>query len=101
MLVTLKTTTTFVFTNTLLAVARTSLVVQNVSVAISAAIVCLTIYHIYDIQDLWQGWLLTFCEMLIVVSSVIADVASVGRQISIERDWIVVICQDRQTLTGK
>lgn len=80
--------------------ARTALVLQNISVAISAIAVCLTIVYSDDIAGMWDGWLQTLCEIVIIVFAVVADVASVGRQISIERDWIFVICSDKQALTG-
>ena len=85
----------------MVAVVRTAIVVQNIAVAISAIIVCLTLYYQSDVMTTWDGWLLTLCEALIIAFSVIANVASVARTIAVERDWIVVICDDTDALTSK
>ena len=52
-------------------------------------------------QLMWNGWLEVVCEIAIVVTATVGDLASVARQISIERDWIVVMCQgDTNALTS-
>ena len=75
--------------------------VQNLCVSICAVVVCLTLYLQDEISQIWEGWLTTICHILIILFAVVADLASVGRTISIERDWIVVICKDSTVLTGR
>ena len=40
----------------------------------------------------------TLCEVAIVVLAIIAEMASVGYKIAIERDWIVVIAAQNKGL---
>lgn len=84
-----------------LPVVRTAIVVQNLAVALSAAIVCITLGFEGQIRGTWDGWLMVVCEVLIILFSVIANVCSVARTIAVERDWIVVICPDTDSLTSK
>ena len=42
----------------------------------------------------------TLCHMGIVFFAVLGDIGDVGRKISLERDWIVVMCGDKYELTG-
>ena len=81
-------------------VVRTAIFVQNLGVALSAVIVCLTLKFQDDIMTAWNGWLLVISEGLIIMFSVVANVASVARTIAVERDWIVVICPDTDALTS-
>ena len=54
-----------------------------------------------DFQLVWNGWLEIICQSAIVITATIADLASTARRISIERDWIVVMCGgDKHELTS-
>ena len=35
-----------------------------------------------------------------MIFAVLGDIGDVGRKISLERDWIVVMCDDKYELTG-
>ncbi|ELU18806.1 hypothetical protein CAPTEDRAFT_5305 [Capitella teleta] len=81
-------------------VVRTAIVVQNLSVALSALAVCLTLTFQSDVEVIWGGWMMTLCQGVIILFGVIGDVTSIGRTIAVERDWIVVICNDKHSLTS-
>lgn len=76
------------------------LFVIDVSIALSATAVCLTVTYNSYIVTVWNGWALTLCHCVIVIFAVVGNTASVGRMIAIERDWIVVMVKDKYELTG-
>ena len=87
--------------NTVVTGARVALVVQNVSVALSAVAVCVLVLYPDAVDEVWDGWLRNVLEGGVILFAVLADLGSVARTISVERDWIVVICRDEQKLTGQ
>lgn len=85
--------------NARLKVARTSLVVQNVSVILCGIILMMVFLHKNDLLTLYHGWVLTSCYILIITIANIANLASTATTISIQRDWIVVVAgEDRSKL---
>ena len=68
---------------------------------ISAAAVIVHMWFDKEMETMWDGWLSILLQVIIIGAAVIGDVASIGRTISIERDWIVVICEDNESLTSK
>ena len=81
--------------------ARTAIIINNIFLAISAGGVCIHVWFDKDLITIWDGWLSIILQIVIIGTAVIADVASIGRTISIERDWIVVICGDVESLTSQ
>lgn len=75
--------------------ARISLVIQNLSIAICAVIIYFVIYFKEEIENEWPDkWLLNICFGAIILIAVIAQLASTGNTIAVEKDWIVEICGD-------
>ncbi|XP_072274915.1 ferroportin [Pyxicephalus adspersus] len=80
--------------NPRLRVARTSLVVQNVSVIICGIILMVVFLYKNDLLNMYHGWLLTLCYILVITIANIANLASTAMGITIQRDWIVVVAGD-------
>ena len=73
--------------------ARSSLVVQNLSIATCSVVVYLVIQYRVDIESQWPDKaLVTLCYGIIILISTIAQLASSGNTIAVEKDWIVEIC---------
>ncbi|XP_064638843.1 solute carrier family 40 protein member 1-like isoform X2 [Lineus longissimus] len=80
--------------------ARTTLVIQNLSIIICAVILCMMLVYPDAMTTVWDGWLNTLCQALVIFFSDVAFLASTGNTIAIERDWVVEICgRDTKTLT--
>ncbi|XP_037705842.1 solute carrier family 40 member 1 [Choloepus didactylus] len=85
--------------NARLKVARTSLVVQNVSVILCGIILMMVFLHKNELLTMYHGWVLTSCYILIITIANIANLASTATTITIQRDWIVVVAgEDRSKL---
>ncbi|OCT61384.1 solute carrier family 40 member 1 [Xenopus laevis] len=86
--------------NKRLKAARTSLLVQNVSV-IFCGIILMMVFR-YKVQLATQhNWALTVCYILVIIIASIANIGSTATGIIIERDWIVVVAGgDKCTLAG-
>ncbi|KAL4222197.1 hypothetical protein ACF0H5_018234 [Mactra antiquata] len=82
--------------------ARISLIVQNLSIALCAIIIYIVIIYKYEIETaLVDQWLLNICFGIIILVAVIAQLASTGNTIAVEKDWIVEICGDDRDLLAK
>lgn len=85
--------------NPRLKVAQTSLIVQNASVMLCGIILMLVFFFKDQLISMYNGWLLTFCYILVITIANIANLASTATTITIERDWIIVVAgEDRSKL---
>ncbi|XP_004601277.2 solute carrier family 40 member 1 isoform X2 [Sorex araneus] len=85
--------------NARLKVAQTSLVVQNVSVILCGVILMMVFLHKNELLNMYHGWVLTSCYIMIITIANIANLASTATAITIQRDWIVVVAgEDRSKL---
>ncbi|XP_060553697.1 solute carrier family 40 member 1-like isoform X2 [Ruditapes philippinarum] len=76
-----------------LSAARSSLIVQNLSIAMCSVVVYFVIIYRTDIEEQWPDKsLLTLCFGVIILISTIAQLASSANTIAVEKDWIVEIC---------
>uniref|UniRef100_A0A2D4GFZ1 Solute carrier family 40 member n=1 Tax=Micrurus corallinus TaxID=54390 RepID=A0A2D4GFZ1_MICCO len=88
--------------NSRLKVAQTSLIVQNVSVILCGILLMTVFLFKTQLLNLYQGWLLTLCYILVISIANIANLASTATAITIQRDWVVVVAGDnRSKLAGK
>ena len=79
--------------------ARVSLVIQNLSIALCAAVIYVVIIYREDIRSAWPDKSLeTLCYAIIILIAVIAQLASTGNTIAVEKDWIVEICGNNTDL---
>ncbi|XP_053327955.1 solute carrier family 40 member 1-like [Spea bombifrons] len=80
--------------------AKTSLIVQNMSV-ILCGIILMVIFE-YKLQfTMHNSWILTVCYILVIIIASIANLGSTATGITIEKDWIVVVAaNDRCALAG-
>jgi hypothetical protein len=76
-----------------LAVVRVALFAQNFSVMMSAASVGVALHLEAIDSPLWHGPLRHALEASIIGFAILAQLASIGYKISIEKDWIVVVAQ--------
>ncbi|XP_056290897.1 solute carrier family 40 member 1 [Pseudoliparis swirei] len=77
--------------NPRLKVAQTSLLVQN-SCVILCGILLMVIFQFKEqLVELYNGWILTTCYILVITIANIANLASTATAISIQRDWVVVV----------
>lgn len=85
--------------NPRLKVAQTSLVVQN-SCVILCGILLMVVFQFREQLDvLYNGWILTFCYIMVITIANIANLASTAMSITIQRDWVVVVAgQDSSKL---
>ena len=83
------------------AVARSSLLVQNLLV-VSCAVVFGLAFH-YDISRCdGSVWLFSLVSGLVIFLGSAANLATVANTIAIERDWVVVIAdKNKDTLASK
>ncbi|KAM9486464.1 solute carrier family 40 member 1 [Clarias gariepinus] len=85
--------------NARLKVAQTSLLVQNSSVIVCGILLMLVFHFKDDLTHLYNGWLLTFCYIMVISIANIANLASTAMSITIQRDWVVVVAgEDRSAL---
>ncbi|XP_068248256.1 solute carrier family 40 member 1-like [Palaemon carinicauda] len=83
-----------------LKMAQVSLCVQNLMVCVCAAIlVVMTTRRDYFMA--WDGWALIVAEGFVILTACIAQIGTLGSKLTIEKDWILVICgQDQALLAG-
>ncbi|OWF35570.1 solute carrier family 40 member 1-like isoform X2 [Mizuhopecten yessoensis] len=85
-----------------LSAAKWTLVIQNMSVCLCSVLVYFVFQYHAEIKEVWpeQG-LADLSYAVIIVISIIGNLASEGRKIAVERDWVVVICgQDKDLLAS-
>ncbi|XP_053733179.1 solute carrier family 40 member 1 isoform X1 [Synchiropus splendidus] len=85
--------------NPRLKVAQTSLVIQN-SCVILCGILLMVVFQFKDqLAEIYNGWILTTCYILVITIANIANLASTAMSITIQRDWVVVVAgQDSSKL---
>ena len=69
------------------AVARVSLIIQNVAVIVCAGVFIVLLV----LKSLIHGHLRVFLEAAVIIIGSIADLSSIGTKIAVEKDWVVVI----------
>ncbi|MEQ2311295.1 hypothetical protein AMECASPLE_018351 [Ameca splendens] len=85
--------------NPRLKVAQTSLLVQNSCVILCGVLLMLVFHFKGQLVELYNGWILTTCYILVITIANIANLASTATSITIQRDWVVVVAgQDSSRL---
>ncbi|XP_033965267.1 solute carrier family 40 member 1 [Pseudochaenichthys georgianus] len=85
--------------NPRLKVAQTSLLVQNSCVIVCGILLMVVFQFKEQLVELYNGWILTTCYILVISVANIANLASTATAITIQRDWVVVVAgQDSSTL---
>ncbi|XP_056145302.1 solute carrier family 40 member 1 [Lampris incognitus] len=85
--------------NPRLKVAQTSLVVQNCCVILCGILLMVVFQFKEQLTELYNGWILTACYILVITIANIANLASTATSITIQRDWVVVVAgQDSSKL---
>ncbi|XP_048834342.1 solute carrier family 40 member 1 [Brienomyrus brachyistius] len=85
--------------NPRLKVAQTSLIVQNSSVILCGILLMVVFQFKEDLRQMYHGWLLTVCYIMVITIANIANLASTAMSITIQRDWVVVVAgEDRSRL---
>ncbi|KAI4806041.1 hypothetical protein KUCAC02_010632 [Chaenocephalus aceratus] len=85
--------------NPRLKVAQTSLLVQNSCVIVCGILLMVVFQFKEQLLELYNGWILTTCYILVISVANIANLASTATAITIQRDWVVVVAgQDSSTL---
>ncbi|KAM9365717.1 solute carrier family 40 member 1 [Pholidichthys leucotaenia] len=85
--------------NPRLKVAQTSLLVQNSCVTVCGILLMLVFQFREQLAQLYNGWILTTCYILVITIANIANLASTAMSITIQRDWVVVVAgQDSSKL---
>lgn len=85
--------------NPRLKVAQTSLLVQNSCVILCGFLLMLVFQFKEQLVELYNGWILTTCYVLVITIANIANLASTATSITIQRDWVVVVAgQDSSKL---
>ncbi|XP_017296297.1 solute carrier family 40 member 1 [Kryptolebias marmoratus] len=85
--------------NPRLKVAQTSLLVQNSCVIVCGVLLMLVFHFKEQLSELYNGWILTTCYILVITIANIANLASTATSITIQRDWVVVVAgQDSSRL---
>lgn len=85
--------------NPRLKVAQTSLLVQNSCVIVCGILLMLVFQFKEQLVELYNGWILTTCYILVITIANIANLASTAMSITIQRDWVVVVAgQDSSRL---
>lgn len=72
-----------------LSAAKTFLAIQNLLAAVCCAI--LALYFGMLEKDTWPEWVTEALPTVTIVFAVIANLASLGSKISVEKDWVSVI----------
>ncbi|XP_051938595.1 solute carrier family 40 member 1 [Hippocampus zosterae] len=85
--------------NPRLKVAQTSLIVQN-SCVMTCGIILMVVFQFKEqLMEVYNGWLLTVCYILVISIANVANLASTAMSITIQRDWVVVVAgQDSSKL---
>ena len=83
--------------------ARTTLVIQNMSVLVCAVCIFFVITYKSEIDVYWPDeGLLILCYAGIIMIAVVSTLASMGTKIAVQKDWIVEICgRDKDALACK
>ncbi|KAM3861754.1 solute carrier family 40 member 1 [Diretmus argenteus] len=85
--------------NPRLKVAQTSLIVQNCCVILCGILLMIVFQFKEQLAELYNGWILTTCYILVITIANIANLASTATAITIQRDWVVVVAgQDSSKL---
>ncbi|XP_019955229.1 solute carrier family 40 member 1 [Paralichthys olivaceus] len=85
--------------NPRLKVAQTSLLVQNSCVILCGILLMVVFQFKEQLMNLYSGWILTICYILVITIANIANLASTATSITIQRDWVVVVAgQDSSNL---
>ncbi|XP_027878864.1 solute carrier family 40 member 1 [Xiphophorus couchianus] len=85
--------------NPRLKVAQTSLLVQNSCVIMCGVLLMLVFHFKAQLVELYNGWILTVCYILVISIANVANLASTATSITIQRDWVVVVAgQDSSSL---
>ncbi|KAL6101323.1 slc40a1 [Pungitius sinensis] len=85
--------------NPRLKVAQTSLLVQNSCVIVCGILLMVVFNFKEQIAELYNGWVLTTCYILVISIANMANLASTATSITIQRDWVVVVAgQDSSKL---
>ncbi|KAK7938809.1 hypothetical protein WMY93_002135 [Mugilogobius chulae] len=85
--------------NPRLKVAQTSLVVQNSCVILCGVLLMVVFQFKEELAEMYNGWILTTCYILVITIANIANLASTAMSITIQRDWVVVVAgQDSSKL---
>nr|XP_020488834.1 solute carrier family 40 member 1 [Labrus bergylta] len=85
--------------NPRLKVAQTSLLVQNSCVIVCGILLMVVFQFKEQLVELYNGWILTTCYILVITVANIANLASTATSITIQRDWVVVVAgQDSSKL---
>ncbi|KAG8000822.1 Solute carrier family 40 member 1 [Nibea albiflora] len=85
--------------NPRLKVAQTSLLVQNSCVIVCGILLMVVFQFREQLVELYNGWILTTCYILVITIANIANLASTATSITIQRDWVVVVAgQDSSKL---
>ncbi|XP_062259423.1 solute carrier family 40 member 1 [Platichthys flesus] len=85
--------------NPRLKVAQTSLLVQNSCVILCGILLMVVFQFKEQLVNLYSGWILTICYILVITIANIANLASTATSITIQRDWVVVVAgQDSSNL---
>eukprot|EP00058_Branchiostoma_floridae_P023337 XP_002608827.1 hypothetical protein BRAFLDRAFT_125612 [Branchiostoma floridae] len=74
-----------------LTAVRIALVVQNGSVVLCSVVLALTLIYRAEIENLQGGWLMTFCQVVLITLAVVAILAGQATRICLNKDWVVVI----------
>ncbi|XP_056093695.1 solute carrier family 40 member 1 [Rhinichthys klamathensis goyatoka] len=80
--------------NPRLKVAQTSLVVQNSAVILCGILLMVVFQYKEQLSNMYDGWLLTSCYIMVISIANIANLASTAMSITIQRDWVVVVAGD-------
>lgn len=85
-----------------LSAARTTLVIQNMSVLVCAVCIFFVITYKSEIVVYWPDeGLLILCYAGIIMIAVVSTLASMGTKIAVQKDWIVEICgRDKDALAS-
>ncbi|XP_061697914.1 solute carrier family 40 member 1 [Syngnathoides biaculeatus] len=85
--------------NPRLKVAQMSLVIQNSCVIVCGILLMVVFSFKQQLVEIYNGWLLTVCYILVISIANIANLASTAMSITIQRDWVVVVAgQDSSKL---
>ncbi|XP_078573219.1 ferroportin-like [Branchiostoma floridae x Branchiostoma japonicum] len=74
-----------------LTAVRIALVVQNGSVVLCSVVLALTLVYRTQIQNSQGGWLMTLCQVILIILAVVAILAGQATRICLNKDWVVVI----------
>ena len=83
----------------LLKAAKTFLAIQNLVVSLCCGL--LAAFFWFDDTSVWPAILLDALPTVAILLAVIANLATVGYQIAVEKDWIVVISDNDNDVLAK